>query len=114
MIDDEVIPVDGLKVAPDEVDSEGFWRSKEDPFSCDIRHLTFPVPEEVGEDYQSQSVLAVLPAKNIYRRCPNCKEGIGGNDLILVLEEFHIYVGKCCGRMVWLENDGQRWEEKMT
>ena len=118
--DDDIEYIDvyiqGLDVTPDSVSEDGFWTG-EDGMSCDVREMTFPVPEYVkGGPYETQTVLAVLKAIDCYKHCPNCKWRIDPRGIILMLEEFHLYLAaKCCNNMVWILNGGKGdFEERMA
>jgi len=108
---DEIVYVDGIRITADSIDEDGQW-SGEDGFACDMRDMSFPVPDEIkGGPYAEQNVMAILKAKGLYKKCPYCKKAMHKDGIILMMEEFHIYPSKCCKRIVWVRNGGS---EKMN
>ena len=98
-----MIHLDGIMISPSIVDKDGHWFSEEDGVGGDIRDLSFPVPDSVsGGPFETQSVLAVVPAHEMRKRC-YCRRRVREDDLMLILDRFNIHVATCCGRMVWYE-----------
>jgi len=58
----------------------------------------------------------VLKAIDFYSKCPHCKKPINPEGIIIMLEEFHLYLAaECCNNMVWIVNGGKGdFEEKMV
>ena len=113
---DESVWVEGLEVTPDSVSEDGHWVG-EDGMSCDVRDMNFPVPEYVkGGPYATQSVMAIMKAGGLYKKCPHCKGKIDPQGIILMLEEFHLYLAaECCNNMVWIVNGGNgEFERRMA
>ena len=113
--DEEFVYIEGLKVFPDSVDEEGIWVGEEG-FTCDIRDLLFTLPDDIRvEPSIPRKVMAVMDAKTYYDLCPHCRVHIPEKGMLLLLEDYHIYLARCCNRMVWVANGGskntwKRWE----
>ena len=107
--------IDGLRVTPESITSDGMWMG-EDGMQCDIREMKFNVPEGIkGGPYSPQSVMAILPIKEAYQVCPECKSNVSDDGILLMMEVFHVYPASCCDRMVWLRNGGsQNWAQELS
>ena len=91
------------------VDKDGHWFSEEDGVGGDIRDLSFPVPDSVsGGPFETQSVLAVVPAHEMCKRCGNkkCLRRVREDDLVLILDQFYVHLATCCGKLVWAHRMG--------
>ena len=114
--DEETVFIEGLEVTPSSVSEDGHWVG-EDGMSCDVRDMTFPVPNYVkGGPYATQHVMALLKAIDCYSKCPHCKKPIDPEGIIIMLEEFHLYLAaQCCNNMVWIVNGGKGdFQKRMT
>ena len=77
-----IVRLDGLRVVPDAITDDGMWMG-EDGMHCAIREMKFPVPEGIkGGPYETQTVLAVLNAKEAYHTCPECSEDVPENGIL--------------------------------
>ena len=110
-----IVRLDGLRGVPDDITSDGTWIG-EDGMQCDIRDMKFPVPDDIkGGPYPTQSILAVLNAKEAYGTCPVCAEDVPEDAVLLMMETFHVYPSRCFKRMVWIRNGGSsEWPKEMA
>lgn len=115
--DDETIRA-ATSVAAHEIGADGIWCSDDGSMCDDLYNITFQVPENVGRRFhaqvgESREVLTVLDAEDYHYRCPNCRKRTKEGTFLIVLEDFHIYVGWCCDKLVWVPNKGSRkWESE--
>jgi len=117
MIDEEMIKAQ-TSVAAHEIDDSGIWRSSDGSMSSDIYDIVFDIPDNVTERYnlkvgEDRDVLTVLPAATYHKECPNCEKKTAEEVLLIMLEDFHIYVGRCCDKMIWMPNkSNKQWERR--
>jgi len=100
--EDECVYVQGLSLSPLDVDGEGKWFSEEDGFGGDIADLCWHIPDHIeGGPYPMQEVMAIVPAREMYLHCRHCEAAIPEDGLVVILEQFNVYLAKCCRLLVW-------------
>lgn len=84
------------------IDDEGIWHLSESGHSIDLRHVQLHLPDGKGHE----SVIGViLSPEGYYYRCPLCKEKLHEEGLIILLENHHYLVVRCCDKLLLYENN---------
>lgn len=65
-----------------------------------------PVPIEVQHGKDSEVGLGLVNADYYFRCCPKCKEGVGDDAIVIILEVARMFPAHCCDSIMWFVEDG--------
>ena len=82
-----------------DIDDEGFWNLKSG-HRIDLRNVQLHLPDERGHEWVIG--VALSPA-GYYEECPLCHENLISG-LIILLENHHYLIVRCCDRLFLYEN----------
>ena len=82
-----------------DIDDEGFWIMKSG-HKVDLRNVQLHLPDGRGHEWV---IGVMLSPEGYYDSCPKCKEELNSG-IIVMLENYHYLIVRCCDRLFLYEN----------
>ena len=87
------------EMAAVDIDSNGVWNSGKR--RVDLLTAKLPIPEKIIVVNDEEACLFLVQANEYIEFCPECRNKLDDDIILLVLETVRLLPAKCCNRMMW-------------